>query len=97
MSFDWNSNFEPRDIRLVDIKDMDESRLLEFMHYSDLTEMLNKSYMYDKTLPETLKVETIKRAEDGLVVISPSFDSLKSFILKEYDEFIQVLSSFKRC
>ena len=88
MSFDWNSNFETRDIKLVDIKDMDESRLLEFMQYADLTEMLNKSYMYDKSLPEALKVENIKRAEEGLVVVNPSFDTLKGFILKEYDEFI---------
>lgn len=97
LEFDYQSNFRPRDVNLESVKVLDKTILEELGKSKDLQELMNKNYMYDKGVPLTMEITSILHPGNRLIKITPNFEDLKSFLLKEYDDFLEVLSSFKKC
>lgn len=97
LNFDYANNFEDRGFSLADVSQFDMSKIDDSTNISDLHTLLNKSYMYDRGIPYTMQLQKIAKPSSVLVSIKPSFSELKDFLLKEYDDFVNVLSSFKKC
>jgi hypothetical protein len=94
MEFDFSSNltYKSIDFEASESKQVDETTGLR-----DLQDLLGKSFMYDRNIPQTFSIKKVTDPTQGLIKINPNFGELKDFLTKEYDDFVTVLSSFKKC
>ena len=97
MNFDLASNFEERKYRLCEITDFDNSKLLEYIDlHDDLQALTNKSFVFQRQMADFMKVLGVRSAHSGILKVKPTLDELKNFLLEAYNDFLKVLSSFKR-
>ena len=95
-NFDFMSNWSKRGFGLVDITDYDVTRLHEYTNYQDLSDMIAKAYMFDRTYPETHSVRSFARPEENLVQTDPDFSTLKDFLVGQYNTLLDELSTYER-
>jgi hypothetical protein len=94
LEFDYSNNLT---YRKLDFENFETKIVDEQTGLRDLQDLMSKGFMYDRNIPQMISLKSVSDPSAGLIKISPNFSELKDFLSKEYEDFVNVLSSFKKC